>query len=89
MPDGVDAIVAIKEIEPVTADNSSMKLVIAFSITGGLVVIGLIALFFYKRSEMKNRAMSKDMRQIKDRAAKGFEGSLIDESAQQNLVAQE
>lgn len=52
LPKDREYIVAIKEIEPVDKDNSTMKLVIAFSITGGLVVIGLVALFFYKRAQM-------------------------------------
>lgn len=73
----------IKEIPPVGQENSAVKLYIAISVTAAVVVISGVALFFYKRKEMKARAMSKDVRDIKARAAVGFEDS------EQKLVAQE
>lgn len=73
----------IKEIPPVGQQDSALKLYIAISVTAAVVVISGVALFFYKRKQMKARAMSKDVRDIKARAAVGFEDS------EQKLVAQE
>lgn len=75
MPDG-SFFAQIKTIPDVSKQGSAaIKLYIALSVTVGLTIIGLIALYFYKRGQMKKRALSKDMRDIKGRAAIGFEES--------------
>jgi len=64
--------------------SSATKLYIALSVTVGLTIIGLVAFYFYKRSQMKKRALSSAVKDIKHRAANGFEAE-----AEQKLVQQE
>lgn len=71
----------IKEIEPVNQLSTANIVIITASSVAGLVLIGLAVFFFYKRNEMKKRALSKDVRDIKQRAANGFE-----EDSKQTLV---